>query len=126
MHFKIKAARFIPFLIAAILAVPVKGQNKKVKKTKTEKEKQVKLHVDGLACPFCAYGLEKKLKSIKGAKNFKVDLKKGEAALTVPAKNKISKEKLKDLVKEAGFKLRKIEIGKALNSKKNVKEKKSK
>lgn len=26
------------------------------------------LHVDGLACPFCAYGIEKKLGEVKGVR----------------------------------------------------------
>lgn len=35
------------------------------------------MRVDGLACPFCAYGIEKKLKAIDGVSDIKVDLDKG-------------------------------------------------
>ncbi len=33
------------------------------------------IRADGLACPYCAYGIEKKFKAIKGVKNIDVDLK---------------------------------------------------
>ena len=35
------------------------------------------MRVDGLACPYCAYGIEKKLKEINGTSNISVDLDKG-------------------------------------------------
>ncbi|MGN2393298.1 heavy-metal-associated domain-containing protein, partial [Pelomicrobium sp. G1] len=31
------------------------------------------LQVDGLACPFCAYGIEKKLRALDGVDKVKVD-----------------------------------------------------
>ncbi|MCZ6677304.1 MAG: hypothetical protein O7E52_08645 [Candidatus Poribacteria bacterium] len=33
--------------------------------------RQIQLRVDGLACPFCAYGLEKNVKALKGVKKLK-------------------------------------------------------
>ena len=41
--------------------------------------------VDGLACPFCAYGLEKKLKKVEGVEKLNIDLNAGEAVLEVKA-----------------------------------------
>ncbi|MDX1629678.1 MAG: heavy-metal-associated domain-containing protein, partial [Fulvivirga sp.] len=38
---------------------------------------KVKVEVDGLSCPFCAYGLEKKLKNLDGVTNIKVDIENG-------------------------------------------------
>lgn len=42
---------------------------------------KITLRVDGLAWPFCAYGLEKKLKQLKGARSWRILLNKGEAVL---------------------------------------------
>ena len=36
------------------------------------------LQVDGLACPFCAYGIEKKLSAIDGVEQIDVDIKEGQ------------------------------------------------
>lgn len=63
----------------------------------------IKIRVDGMSCPFCAYGLEKKIKKIPGAKNVTIQLKKGEVTFDVPVNKEPTKEKLQKVVKEAGF-----------------------
>jgi len=68
----------------------------------------LQLYVDGLACPFCAYGLEKKIKKIKGVKDFNVQMQDGFVTFNVPKNNKPSKEKLHKIVEDSGFTLRKI------------------
>ena len=70
----------------------------------------VKIQVDGLACPFCAYGLEKKLKKIKGSTDIKIDIQKGYVFFRIPKENKPSEDKLRELVKDAGFTAREIKI----------------
>ncbi len=40
-----------------------------------------KLRVDGHACPFCAYGIEKQLSTLEGVARVDVDIEKG--AVTV-------------------------------------------
>lgn len=66
-------------------------------------KKYVKVEVDGLACPFCAYGLEKKLLQIDGADNFNVNIDSAYATLTVPDKSKVTKDEIKQIVKDSGF-----------------------
>ena len=41
--------------------------------------------VAGLGCPFCAYGLEKKLKEFKGVKKLKMNLESGDVSFTFPS-----------------------------------------
>lgn len=41
-----------------------------------------KLRVDGLACPFCAYGVEKQLNTIKGVQRIDVDIASGAVSVT--------------------------------------------
>ena len=68
--------------------------------------------VDGMSCPFCAYGLEKKLRKMKGVESVEIDLDKGEAVVIVKAGTTIKEESLRKAVKEAGFtgsSLKKIE-----------------
>lgn len=63
----------------------------------------VKVEVDGLACPFCAYGLEKKLTTIEGQQDLSINIDKGYATFNIPADNKLSKEKLEQIVEDAGY-----------------------
>ena len=71
---------------------------------------EVRLRVDGLACPFCAYGLEKKLKRIEGVEKFDLDLDTGEVTLIYGADARVDEDLLRQKVKEAGFTPRGIEV----------------
>ncbi len=68
----------------------------------------IKLEVDGLSCPFCAYGLEKKLKKLPGATDIYISIKEGFTTLKVQRENKPSDEELSKVVREAGFTPRSI------------------
>ncbi len=60
------------------------------------------IRVDGLACPYCAYGIEKKLNQIKGVKFLDMDLDKG--LVSVEAKDvKLEDAQLEQLFKDSGF-----------------------
>ncbi|MCH7471411.1 heavy-metal-associated domain-containing protein [bacterium] len=68
---------------------------------------EVVLRVDGLACPFCAYGVEKKLNSLAGPESFDVLINEGKVMILewdpdVP----LSFELIDEAVDEAGFTLR--------------------
>jgi copper chaperone CopZ len=69
----------------------------------------MKIYVDGMACPFCAYGLEKQIKKTIKAKEFNVSINEGFITIAVPKDKKPSEEELKELIKDAGFKMGKIE-----------------
>ncbi|MFQ5824898.1 MAG: heavy-metal-associated domain-containing protein [bacterium] len=71
---------------------------------------KVTIRVDGLSCPFCAYGLEKKLKSIEGVKDVKINVDKGVATLQSKKEESIGVEKLESVVKDAGFTPREITV----------------
>ena len=64
---------------------------------------QVQIKVDGLSCPFCAYGLEKKLKGIDGVNQIKIDIDQGLATLSVSEDKSVSEEEIRKAVKQAGF-----------------------
>ncbi len=70
-----------------------------------------RLRVDGLACPFCAYGAEKKLKALQGVKRVKVYINKGVIVLTLRQGAVLSRQQVERLIKEAGFSLRGFERG---------------
>jgi len=69
---------------------------------------QYDLRVDGLSCPFCAYGIEKKLKKTAGVKSVDVDLERGVVTVKTGEGGTLSEPQLKRLVKEAGFTLKSL------------------
>lgn len=100
-----KEILLIIFLLTVVYPNYSFSQDKQV-----DQKKYIKLQVDGLACPFCAYGLEKKLTSLEGAENFYIDINGGYAVLDIPASTKVSKDELKKIVSDAGFSLKDMEI----------------
>jgi len=96
------------FFVFAILMIP----NSSNAQTTTTDITYVKIEVDGLSCPFCAYGLEKKIKKIETVKNIKIELEEGELTFNVKNSHKPTKDELTTIVKDAGFTARKIHFSK--------------
>ena len=61
------------------------------------------IQVDGLGCPFCAYGLEKKFKEFKGIKNIKIDIETGDFSFTYPTEKALGIKAIIAKVKKAGY-----------------------
>lgn len=60
------------------------------------------IRVDGLACPYCAYGIEKKLNELDGVKFIDMNLEKG--IVTVEAYDvELNDAQLKQLFQDTGF-----------------------
>lgn len=68
-----------------------------------------RLHVDGLSCPFCTYGVEKKLGEVDGVQRLETNIKDGIVTVTMKDGAPLSEARAKQAVKAAGFSLRKIE-----------------
>lgn len=97
--------RLKPVLMASlimVLAIPAFAQDLPT---------QITIRVDGLTCPFCAYGLEKKLKRLEGTENVRIDIDRGIAEITVAEGQTIREETLKKAVLDAGFTPGKITYG---------------
>ncbi|MGB5983605.1 MAG: heavy-metal-associated domain-containing protein [Nonlabens sp.] len=63
----------------------------------------VEVQVDGLGCPFCAYGLEKKFKEFKGIDDIAIDIETGDFSFSYPADKKIGLKAILEQVKKAGY-----------------------
>lgn len=72
--------------------------------------RRLELRVDGLACPFCAYGLEKNLKALKGAKRLEIDINKGIVTIFPEEGELIPVYRLREAVKDSGFTPREIKL----------------
>ncbi len=70
----------------------------------------VTLKVDGLACPFCSYGLSKELKKVEGIKEANIFVDAGRVELEVEKGKPVDIEKLPEAVRSGGFTAREIKI----------------
>ncbi len=61
------------------------------------------LRVDGLACPFCAYGIEKKLNAIDGVDEVDIDLNSGLVTVDVTEGAVLNDSQMTELFNNAGF-----------------------
>ncbi len=64
------------------------------------------VQVDGLACPFCAYGLEKRLRQVEGVKDVRIELEAGQAVIDMADGKELSADVARQAVEDAGFAMR--------------------
>lgn len=64
-----------------------------------------RLSVDGLACPFCAYGIEKELTRTKGVNDVEIDINLGVVRVTMNEGAGLTEAQARQIVKDAGFTL---------------------
>ncbi len=71
--------------------------------------REIEVTILGMSCPFCAYGVEQKLRRLEGVTDLTVELSTGLATLTLEDDADISNEVLIRTVEDAGFEVAKIE-----------------
>ncbi len=69
-------------------------------------DNQYVLGVDGLACPFCAFGIEKRLNKVDGVTDIEIDIGDSVVRVTLQEGKTLTEEQARQAVKEAGFTLR--------------------
>ena len=78
------------------------------------------IHVAGLACPFCVYGLERSLGKIEGVESVTVSLKTGLIRIVVGEHKLLDEVLVRETVKDAGFTVEAIEAAEPIISNKAV------
>ncbi len=73
-----------------------------------EQSRQIQVTVLGMSCPFCAYGVEQKLKKLDGVVELTVELASGLATLVMEDGADVSNDVLRKTVEDAGFDAAKI------------------
>ena len=61
---------------------------------------------DGLACPFCSYGIEKQVARIAGVEKIEIDVVAGSVTVTMAAGTTLDETDAERAVKAAGFSFR--------------------
>jgi len=98
-------------IITVALLVSISFTNE-VSAQKSERDK-VTVIVSGLGCPFCAYGLEKKILELENVKKFTTNLETGETSFLVLSSDSITIENVIDQVNNAGYTPGKVTISRA-------------
>ena len=83
-------------ILALSLGFTANAQTKKDKDNYT-------VQVDGLGCAFCAYGLEKRFKELKGIREIKIDLETGVLTFNYPATKPLTLDEVSEQVGNAGY-----------------------
>lgn len=95
--------KFFGFLVLLLVAMGAPDSSIATPDVSSPQGLHVTVAVDGLACPFCAYGLEKRLKDVDGMTLSKIDINQGTATLKVKEEEPLDFEVLRKAVKKAGF-----------------------
>lgn len=77
--------------------------------TTSGESRQAVITVQGMQCPFCAYGIRKHLAKLQGARKVEVELAKNQAIVTFAPGATAGDEKIRQAVRKAGFTTGKIE-----------------
>jgi len=101
IHNSFKARTLAALLLAVFLAIPSVWA--------ASDGKSYRLHTAGLACPFCSYGIEKKLNAVKGVGTVVIDINEGVIVVTMKAGAALSEAVAKQAVSDAGFTLGRFE-----------------
>ncbi len=90
----------------SLTAPAVSGQERA--QGQNDDPRQIEVTILGMSCPFCAYGVEQKLKRLDGVEELELVLVTWLASLLLEADADVSNELLQKTVKDAGFEVAKI------------------
>ena len=71
---------------------------------------EVTITVEGLACPFCAYGIEKKLKRVEGVRSIDIEMNRGVVVLAAEKDHSVNIRQIPGAVKDSGFSLGRMKV----------------
>lgn len=90
-------------ILVIFLTIFLFGMNNNVNAQSSSSVDEFTVQVDGLGCPFCAYGLEKKFKELKGIKKVQIEMETGVMDFIYPADKQLSMEQVEQQVEKAGY-----------------------
>ena len=66
---------------------------------------EIQVHVKGLACPFCVFGIEKSLKKVPGVLSVETTIRTGIVRLEVKPRTILDTDEFNEAIKKSGFTL---------------------
>lgn len=74
--------------------------------TAIAEQPRYQIQVAGLSCPFCAYGIEKKLHAVPGVERVETNIKEGTVVVVMKDGATLDRSRVERAVREAGFTLK--------------------
>ena len=71
---------------------------------------EVNVQVDGLSCPFCAYGLEKKLRKVENVASLEIQVSEGRAVLKPKPGTSLDLRAVEQATRDGGFTPREVSV----------------
>ncbi len=71
---------------------------------------EIRLYVDGLACPFCTFGIEKSLKKVPGVVSLETTIRTGVVRIHLESGARLDPAALNEAVMKSGFTPSRIEV----------------
>ena len=96
------------FVTAALLISPLGFAAEQGEKE--DLRPRITVQVDGLTCPFCAYGLEKRIKKLSAVEKSAINIKEGTVGIFPKAGQHIDIDEVKKAVESGGFTPRKVRV----------------
>jgi len=103
MAYTRRKALFSATLAAAMMPLMAGAQTSK---ESDDRATRYVLGIDGMACPFCAFGVEKKLNALDGVSKLDTNILAGTVFVTMEPGKTLSEKDARLAVEEAGFDLR--------------------
>ena len=100
--------RLTGLLAFAMLVAVAMSSNALAQDDKQIVDPDIVIEVGGLACPFCAYGIEKRLKKIDGVEELSVQLEEGTVQVRLEEGVTVSSKRIEEAVADAGFEAKSI------------------
>ena len=103
---------FFMGMLSAVVHVKAQSQSQTQQtqhQSKSEASPDIKIGVDGMSCPFCAFGIEKKISKLEAVESLNVMLEKGFVEIFLKNNQPLAEPELRKAVKKAGFTVRSVE-----------------
>ncbi len=102
--------KHIAYILTALFIIAYSVNAQSQKENTPPSTKKMIVHVDGMACPFCAFSVEKKLERIKGVESLEIKINEGRVVLLLKPDASVDSTVVKQKITEAGFTPRKVEF----------------
>ena len=96
--------------IIAIIVIVMMGVVAPITSAQAQSMDHFIVKVDGLGCPYCAFGLDKKMKELKGLKKLGIDMETGVLTFNYPSDKQLTKAAVKQQVRKGGYTPISVEI----------------
>ncbi len=90
-------------LLLAIATSLTLAPDAEAQAAKVMNDPDVIIEIGGLSCPFCAYGVEKRLRKLDGIEHLSILLEEGIVQVRLEDGATVSESQFKKAVKDAGF-----------------------